>query len=478
MGPLIVKAPFFPPGPGRHQQARDYLAYIANPSRQDVARWQETLRQRDVENEAAVYALHLHERKGSQGLFGPVVDGSVSEAAIGRLFAKHQGPIWSLIVVMPRDDARQMGDGLMGRAAWEDACRAVLPKVAEAMGIPPEDLRWTAAMHRRPKDEYPHVHIILWSDQPTPRQRLTKAGLVSVRREWVHELYGPELARLGQQKGQARDDALRLGRLTLGRTEAHELGQRLTAIAASIPAQGRPSYAYLPPAAKSEVDQVVDWLIRRPEMARVAARFRGSAAEIATLYSTDPDKLDQAGLNALADLRQRLANSVIQTALMQDDQLAWRAITSDVWASLRATGDYDQALAQAMRRAVAATCASSRSGQALTAARELLRSPDLAAHLEAFRAAAARRGPPQTAELRVKKAVARLMVSVAGRLVRNADYVRTTRSYWAAGTFGLLFIAMADAGRAAQREAERAAARYTEEEERRLQAEAQYGYER
>ena len=95
---------------------------------------------------------------------------------------------------------------------------------------------------------------------------------------------------------------------------------------------------------------------------------------------------------------------------------------------------------------------------------------------------AAKRGSPETAQLRVKKAVARLEASLAGRVARNADYIRSSHSHWAAGTFGLLFIAMADAERAAERGTQWAATRHAKEVEAKAQRRAveyeEYGPER
>lgn len=91
--PLIVKAHFYLPGPSRHEDARNNLRYIANSSRDGLARWEETLRQRDVGSEASIHAMHLQERKGSQGLFGPEINGAINEAECERLFADHEGPI-------------------------------------------------------------------------------------------------------------------------------------------------------------------------------------------------------------------------------------------------------------------------------------------------------------------------------------------------------------------------------------------------
>lgn len=477
MKPLICKARFFLPGPTRHEAARDHLKYIANPNRDDLARWQETLRQRDVESEATIHAMHIHERPGSEGLFGPEIDGPVSEAELERIFVEHEGPVWNLIVSVHHDDAVAELPHLMGRAAWEDACRNVLPRVAENMGIPAKDLRWVAAMHRRPTDGSPHAHILFWSDDPDKgvRQRggqtyhgISPKALDQAKGLWASYLYGPVRERLGNEKSDLRQEVRTTAWQVLGRTDSETLGQRLADIKEALPGHGRLAYAYMPPELKAKVDAVTDSLLQQPQLAPLAERFGDIAAELATHYSTDPARHEKARQNALEDLRHRLAVGVLRSAATLDQRLAWRAVTDDLWSAVRGQGGSDDSLAVAMRGAVhRVSCGHTTAHEE---AQTLLASPELAGHLNQLIQAASKRGDPATAQERQERTAARLAVVLTTRLQRHAEYIRQGRGYWASQEVARLSAAIAATIRQAEREAALAAARDLEEEAARLRA--------
>ena len=460
MRPLIVKAKFLLPGPSRHEAARDYLRYIANPSRDDLARWEETLRQRDVESEASIYAMHIQERKGSEGLFGPDVNGEVSEAELEQAFGDHAGPIWTMIVSVHHDDAVAELPDLMGRAAWEDALRLTMPQVGATMHIPAQDLRWVAAMHRRPKDGSPHVHILFWSQDPTKGVRnvhgrtyaqVGPKALDALKRMWTSELYGPVRERLGKEKSGLRAEAGETAWQVLGRSQAEDLGSRLAEIAANLPGHGRLAYAYMPPAVRVQVDQVLDWLLEQPDLKPIAKRYGDIAAEMATHYSMDPERHEKARQNAVADLRHRLAGGVLRQAAGFDQGLAWRAVTDDIWAAVRGHGEADGSLQAAIQQAVNSVSTGRMTpGQA---ARALLAAPELSAHMTTLRTAVARRGDPATLDERQARLVRRLAGVLEGRIERSARYVRRSRGYWAATAVAVWSAAIAAQARQAEREA-------------------------
>ncbi|EQD26016.1 hypothetical protein B2A_15821, partial [mine drainage metagenome] len=228
MRPLVIRAHIYMPGKGGGRRslrsAVAHLKYMGNPKKEELIRDDEALRDRGDTDEAAIHARYAGHRPGSTGLFGPDRDVPVNEAALAKELGDHKGPVWRLIVSVTEADARAMGGQLMGRPSWEDACRAAIPKMAQEMGIPAADLRWTAAMHR--KEGHPHVHVLMWSAD-RERGYLNKRGLDASRRAWVSELYAPARDRLGTEKSQLRKDITEQSRLVLGRTDAADLGQQL-----------------------------------------------------------------------------------------------------------------------------------------------------------------------------------------------------------------------------------------------------------
>ena len=333
MKPLILRAHIYTPGgKGRHSMAAAvaHSKYMRSPKKEELVHQDEALRDRGLD-EVQIHARYMADRPGSEGLFGPsgaVLDGPAIDAEL----ARHTGPVWRLIVSVHEDDVRSMGGALLRRPAWEDAARAVLPRMAQEMGIPADSLRWSAAMHR--KQGHPHVHVLVWSADPS-KGFLSKQGLAAARRAWAHELYGPERDRLGKEKSALRQEITATSRLLLARTDAAELGAQLAAISQTLPGHGRLAYAFMPGDVKAKLDATADWLLRRPELAAQAKRYGDIAAELATHYSTDPARHAEAREKALQDIRQRMASGVLKAAVGFDERLAWRQVSDAVYRTAR-----------------------------------------------------------------------------------------------------------------------------------------------
>ena len=470
--PIVLRVHIYQPGGrGRHSMAAAvaHSKYLRNPRKEELVRQDESNRDRGLE-EAAIHRRYMEERQGSEGLFGPV--GAVLDGpTIDRELAIHRGPVWRLIVSVAEDDVRQMGGRLLHRPAWEDAIRAALPKMAEEIGIPQADLRWAAAMHR--KEGHPHVHILMWSVDPT-KGFLSKKGLDAARRAWAHELYAPERDRLGREKSALRQEITTQSRLLLGRTDAAELGQRLAAIAESLPGQGRLAYAYMPAPVKVRLDETAAWLLRQSELAVQAKRFGAIAAELASHYSTDPARHAAARKKAMQDLHQRLAGGVLRAAVGFDERLAWQQIGTDVWRATRGQGEADRSLTAAVQAAISRLAAHrGQRGDVMAEVRKLLEGP-LQQQAQALLDRAARRGTEETRGARMQRAQDRLERLVAQRLQRSAEYVADARAYRASHVAGGLARAMYATVRQAEREALLVAAREAEEEAvRKRQAVAQ-----
>lgn len=94
------------------------------------------------------------ERHGEHGLFSshPVsLDTSLKE------IEEHPGNVWTFIWSLRREDAARLGYDHAD--SWRKLIRAHQVEIAEAMKIPPDQLRWCAAFH----DEggHPHVHAMV-----------------------------------------------------------------------------------------------------------------------------------------------------------------------------------------------------------------------------------------------------------------------------------------------------------------------------
>ena len=479
MRPLVLRVHIYMPGKGGKRSLHSavaHLKYMGNPKKEELVRDDEAMREQGLD-EAAVHARYAAHRPGSTGMFGAERDRPLNEGQVLQTIRYHKGPVWRIITSVHADDVRAMGGQLYHRAAWEHALRTVLPKMADDMGIPPDALRWAAAMHRKVGPEVVaagktptcHVHILLWSEDPE-KGYLNRKGIDAARRAWTSELYAPAREALGKEKSDLRQEIAGRSRLMLGQGSAEDLGARLAAIAAELPGKGRLAYAYMPTAIKAKLDATADWLLAQPELRSQAARYGAIAAELASHYSYDPQKHEQARENAMQDLRQRLAGGVLRAAVGYDDRLAWKSIQEDVWRATRGEGEAPKPLADPVREAVSRLASAPSRAAALAEARVLLNGP-LQEAKEELTARAERRGKPDDAADRARRAQERLEAAIARRLERSAEYVRDARAYQARQAASGLMMALQSTLRDAEREALRAVAREAEEEaERKRQA--------
>ena len=150
MSKLIQKAGFLNP-----KRAGRYMNYIATRDGVELL----------DENADSIYMRYIAtrpraEKHGEHGLFG-AEDAVDLEKTLGELKA-HEGNVWTIIYSLRREDAARLGYD--NAASWRALLRSKQADLAEAMQIPPSQLRWYAAFHD--EGEHPHIHMMLWSDDP------------------------------------------------------------------------------------------------------------------------------------------------------------------------------------------------------------------------------------------------------------------------------------------------------------------------
>ena len=99
------------------------------------------------------------ERHGEHGLFcsRPVsLNDSLKE------IENHPGNVWTFIWSLRREDATRLGYD--HAESWQKLLMAHQVEIAEAMKIPPDQLRWRAAFHNERR--HPHIHAMVWSADP------------------------------------------------------------------------------------------------------------------------------------------------------------------------------------------------------------------------------------------------------------------------------------------------------------------------
>lgn len=230
------------------------------------------------------------ERHGEHGLFSnrPIsLDTSLKE------IENHPGNVWTFIWSLRRKDATRLGYDHAD--SWQKLIKAHQVEIAEAIKIPPDQLRWCAAFH----DEggHPHVHAMVWSADPR-RGHLTKEGINVIRSKLTNDIFRDELYSLYQEKDISYKELVSATRQSMRELVAEmretvcdspAIGEKMLALSQSLEtAKGKKVYGYLKKSTKTQVDDIVDELAQIPAVADCYAAWTKLRDELESYYKDAP----------------------------------------------------------------------------------------------------------------------------------------------------------------------------------------------
>ena len=230
------------------------------------------------------------ERHGEHGLFS---NRPVSLDAALKEVETHTGNVWTFIWSLRREDAARLGYD--HAESWRKLIKAHQAEIAEAMKIPPDQLRWYAAFHD--EGHHPHVHAMVWSADPK-QGRLTKEGVKMIRSKLTNDIFQDEMYTLYQEKDVSYKELVAMSRRTMKEllekmrsgscgspvieTKLLELSQLLETV------KGKKVYGYLKKPVKAQVDAIVDELAKLPEVAECYEVWNGLRDELEGYYKDVP----------------------------------------------------------------------------------------------------------------------------------------------------------------------------------------------
>ena len=304
MSKLIQKASFLNP-----KCAGRYMNYIATRDGVELL----------DENADSIYMRYIAtrpraERHGGHGLFG-AEDAVDLEKTMDEL-KEHEGNVWTIIYSLRREDAARLGYD--NAASWRALLRSKQADFAEAMQIPPLQLRWYAAFHD--EGDHPHIHMMLWSDDPK-YGFLRKDKLLHLQSVLTNMIYADELKEVYVQKDIAYKDVTEAARAAMRRIvdqlETIEnppelIQQKLLELALELcTVSGKKQYAYLKKPLKDKVDEIVDELEKLPEVAAYYSVWNGLRDTLEGYYKNRPRQHNP--LSRQKEFR-AIKNAIIQEA--------------------------------------------------------------------------------------------------------------------------------------------------------------------
>ena len=304
MSKLIQKAGFLNPN-----RAGRYMNYIATRDGVELL----------DENADSIYMRYIAtrpraEKHGEHGLFG-AEDAVDLEKTLGELKA-HEGNVWTIIYSLRREGAARLGYD--NAASWRALLRSKQADFAEAMQIPPSQLRWYAAFHD--EGEHPHIHMMLWSDDPK-YGFLRKDKLLHLQSVLTNMIYADELKEVYVQKDIAYKDVTEAARAAMRRIvdqlETIEnppelIQQKLLELALELcTVSGKKQYGYLKKPLKDKVDSIVEELEKLPRVAEYYAVWNDLRDTLEGYYKSKPRQHNS--LSQQKEFR-AIKNAIIQEA--------------------------------------------------------------------------------------------------------------------------------------------------------------------
>lgn len=304
MSKLIQNAGFLNP-----KRAGRYMNYIATRDGVELL----------DENADSIYMRYIAtrpraEKHGEHGLFG-AEDAVDLEKTLGELKA-HEGNVWTIIYSLRREDAARLGYD--NAASWRALLRSKQADFAEAMQIPPLQLRWYAAFHD--EGDHPHIHMMLWSDDPK-YGFLRKDKLLHLQSVLTNMIYADELKEVYVQKDIAYKDVTEAARAAMRRIvdqlETIEnppelIQQKLLELALELcTVSGKKQYGYLKKPLKDKVDSIVEELEKLPRVAEYYAVWNDLRDMLEGYYKSKPRQHNS--LSQQKEFR-AIKNAIIQEA--------------------------------------------------------------------------------------------------------------------------------------------------------------------
>lgn len=311
-------------------QNRNYVMYIATRPGVDLSP--------DVSSDTPLetYVTYIHERPKSHGLFGDIVGGTDDIDAVTkhmyRISKDHV--VYKGIVSLTEEDAVELG--FNKKEKWVNYITKNIPDIAQEFKIPIQTLQWVAAVHM--ETGHPHVHYMFWNTNVSPEQSsfihvntqqkcreiLSKDIFEEERRNLVMQknLYRDLIIDLGKKAADELDDYDLIDSIVsvpippkLYPNNMNELNQVMFDLTTSLPTAGRIAYKLLSPSIKEKVNAVTDKLITIPSIKSNFDSYVSIVNAISDTYSVRGEKKERNQKKAEDDLKTRLGNIVLKTAL-------------------------------------------------------------------------------------------------------------------------------------------------------------------
>lgn len=300
----------------------------------------------DAEND--VYLKYIANRPRSHGLFGNINTEQFSDVAKKINDASQsQKNIYRGIISLSSLDAKALG--YTTSAKWKTYLESIMPDVANALNLSPNNITWVAAFHA--EDSHPHVHYMLWensekihssfihvSQQNACREICQNAMFTKENEAIIREITETERKELYAIQNQTRNKiteyvSLHFKEEIVPGAEIENLPERMSKeeheqlmglykhVIDTLPGKGRIAYQFMPEDNKAYIDRITDMYLNRPDIKKEYKGYLDAVGNIHKLLGKTKEEVNAQKNISLKELYNRVGNIVLKSAIAAENSI-------------------------------------------------------------------------------------------------------------------------------------------------------------
>ena len=300
----------------------------------------------DAEND--VYLKYIANRPRSHGLFGNINTEQFSDVAKKINDASQsQKNIYRGIISLSSLDAKALG--YTTAAKWKTYLESIMPDVANALNLSPNNITWVAAFHA--EDSHPHVHYMLWensekihssfihvSQQNACREICQNAMFTEENEAIIKEITEAERKELYTIQNQMRNKiteyvSLHFKEEIVPGAEIENLPERMSKeeheqlmglykhVIDTLPGKGRIAYQFMPEDNKAYIDRITDMYLNRPDIKKEYKGYLDAVGKIHELLGKTKGEVNAQKNISIKELYNRVGNIVLKGAIAAENSI-------------------------------------------------------------------------------------------------------------------------------------------------------------
>ncbi|TYA14757.1 hypothetical protein FRY98_03510 [Paenibacillus faecis] len=299
----------------------------------------------------------VRHENNSHGLFGKLRPGPLQAfeswqevARIARQISREGKNMFRSVISFQTETALELG--LTNFTDWQQYMEQHIATIAAQNQIKIENVCWAAAFHN--EKNHPHLHVVFWDRSQTIMKNFTHPEIPNrIRKQLIKDTFTYKIKQFCALRDEAKSDISQVTDRIVDEFEAYlkrlnpkafrafqhrfehededsllrfpkhhliqpssvkQLANRLFELRLHLPPTGRLAYQLLPIETKSYLDELVQELLRdNPYLAQLVEDYVQAKLELATLYTSDPERLGKQRDNYQKEAEKRIANRILST---------------------------------------------------------------------------------------------------------------------------------------------------------------------